>query len=859
MEAQNIKVESFSRLENDITARVNVVRDANDDECALIKMVTTDAGYNLDEELKRESRVGEIWFYVPQGTKRIVIRHQKLGKLVYVLPEMLKSKTTYQIKLPDNIEIIVHEDAGGQYLVMNVQPSDASVYVDNMLETMAGGVLSKMLKYGEHTYRVEHPLYEASSGKFVITNKKEQLDIKLVPAYGYLAFTSTPANAEVTVNGKMLGRTPLKSEALREGSYHVKTTLSSYSTDERDVTVVRGQTSDVSIPLSATFGYLEINSSPEQGANVYVNDMQVGKTPYRSDKLSAGVYKIKVVQSMYAPQEREVQIVKGQTQKVSFDLAATFSEVTIRTEELQAKIYINGEKKGTGLWKGRLTAGIYQLASRMDGYRNGTKSVEIKPGVNLEIVIPAPAPVYGTLNINSNPVGGIIKIDGKEVGRTPDIISKVLVGERKLEIVREGCAASIQRVVIEEGKVKELNVDLSQGEEVTIDAYAPARIEIDGVDYGKTPFKGMLSYGKHSLVSRALSAGLNVQDTFTVSETSSKDLFIRNGKFDNPYNRVRINGVEYSFSVKLYHPDEVDGLFEFDFYTQQRKKLKVPYPYSLSSSFNGDIQGCFVFGGYAWLGGKWKSIEDFSGSVAKDCCVATHGGHGYLYVVKHFQDHFEVVRKDIVTNKNQTIFSYNTKLMPYGVIEVVSGTRLRYSGDFWTKTKSGGIKSKKEGFDFYFRTDSLLFPSLVSSGCLMNKVDAQPIINEMSKANWDNDIKNQIDWKTFPGGSRIDNNVYIINGNAYVVVETVVREIKKGSPNYYRDKHSVTLYKYDPKKHKWSLCAPNVSLNKIPDWKSKGLPDLPLYRVYVRNATLMFDSRYQYNTETDSWKDFSNL
>lgn len=145
IEAQNIKVESFTLLENDITARVNVVRDANDDECALIKMVTTDVGYNLDEGLKREPRVGEIWFYVPQGTKRIVIRHQKLGKLVYALPETLKAKTTYQIKLPSNVEIIVHEDVGGQYLVMNVQPTDALVYIDEVLETTKAGALSKML------------------------------------------------------------------------------------------------------------------------------------------------------------------------------------------------------------------------------------------------------------------------------------------------------------------------------------------------------------------------------------------------------------------------------------------------------------------------------------------------------------------------------------------------------------------------------------------------------------------------------------------------------------------------------------------------------------------------------------------
>lgn len=721
MEAQNIKVESFSRLENDITARVNVVRDANDDECALIKMVTTDAGYNLDEELKRESRVGEIWFYVPQGTKRIVIRHQKLGKLVYVLPEMLKSKTTYQIKLPDNIEIIVHEDAGGQYLVMNVQPSDASVYVDNMLETMAGGVLSKMLKYGEHTYRVEHPLYEASSGKFVITNKKEQLDVKLVPAYGYLAFTSTPANAEVTVNGKMLGRTPLKSEALREGSYHVKTTLSSYSTDERDVTVVRGQTNDISIPLSATFGYLEISSSPEQGANVYINDMQVGKTPYRSDKLSAGVYKVKVVQSMYAPQEREVQIVKGQAQKVSFDLAATFSEVTIRTEEIQAEIYINGEKKGTGVWKGRLTAGIYQLASRMDGYRNGTKSVEIKPGVNQEFVIPAPIPVYGTLNINSNPVGGIIKIDGKEVGRTPDIISNVLIGERRIEVVREGCAASTQRVVIEEGKVKELNVSLSQGEEVTIDAYTPAQIEIDGVDYGKTPFRGLLSYGKHSLVSRALSTGLNVQDTFTVSETSSKAFFIKNGKFADSNSRKQVGDMGYRVVIQ---PNKDVIVYSYDYYTHEEKALPILEEYgkytTLERLYRGNIQGCFVVSATAWIDGKWVGINGVRNSrriVAN--CVATHNGHDYWYLAAWFDDRFEIIRKDLISGEDQTLFSYKTTLYPVGQLKVIDETHLQFIGNFYTYSKWLDLKKKKDSFEFNIQMDALPFPSVKSKACIV--------------------------------------------------------------------------------------------------------------------------------------------
>ncbi len=671
--AQNIKVESFTRLETDITARVNVVRDANDDECALIKVVTTDVEYNMDESLKRDdSRSGEIWFYVPQGTKRIVIRHQKLGKLVYVLPETLKAKTTYQIKLPGNVEIIVHEDVGGQYVVMSVQPSDASVYVDDILEVMNGGNFSKMLKYGDHAYRVEHPLYETKSGAFTVRNKKEQIEIRLVPAYGYLSFTSTPPNAEITVNGKILGRTPFKSEALREGTYRVKTSLSSYSEDEREVTVVRGQTSDISIPLSATFGYMEVNTVPEQGADVYVNGMKVGKTPYRSDKLSEGICRVKVVQSMYSPQEKEVHIVRGQTEKVSFNLTATFGEVVISSEDPQAEIVINGEKKGIGSWKGRLLEGLYQLAAHKESHRDGTKGIEIKSGMNQQITIPAPTAICGTLNVNSEPSGGVIKIDGKEVGRTPDIISKVLIGERKIEILKEGCAVSAQTVMIEEGKVRELNMHLSQGKEVIIKSCAPTDIVIDGVNYGSAPFKGTLSYGMHNLLVKAPSVETEIRNTFMVTESSSEELFVWNGRF--------------------------------------------------------------------------KSLP------------------------------------------------------------------------------------------------------LITRGTLMNKEDAQAILDKMHK-------DNQIDWKTFPGGNNSNDNKtsYIIDDRAYVVVEKVIREAKAYFPDYYRDKHSVTLYKYDLQEKKWSLCASAVLLYKTSGWKHKDKPNLPLYRIEVNGQKIVFDSKYQYDTHANRW------
>lgn len=383
IEAQNIKVESFSRLENDITARVNVVKDANDDDCALIKMVTTDVEYNVDEGLKREPRVGEIWFYVPQGTKRIVIRHQKLGKLVYALPEILKAKTTYQIKLPDNIEIIVHEDVGGQYLVMNVHPTDAVVYIDGLPEVLNNGILQKMLKYGRHTYRVEAPLYLPVESEVLIEKERKSLKVNLAPDFGFIRFKSTP----------------------------------------------------------------------EAGASIYVDGKLIGKTPITTGKLVKGKHSVKAILPMYAPVSKDVMVEAGQTSDLAFNMSANFAQITLSTPA--GEIWVNGERKGTNNWSGRLMAGFYKLETRKPGCRPFITSVELTVGEKRTLALQAPEPMKGTLNASSNETEAIVKIDNQEVGTTPNVF-EVLEGKHLIEFSKTGWESITYEILIEEGKVLNL-------------------------------------------------------------------------------------------------------------------------------------------------------------------------------------------------------------------------------------------------------------------------------------------------------------------------------------------------------------------------------------------------------------------
>lgn len=100
--SQEFSVSSFRILPNDVSAFVNSVRDLNDEACALVK-VEAPADFAFSTPLgivKRKDEVGEIWLYLPKGTKMITLKHPDWGVLRdYKLGMALESRMTYEMKL----------------------------------------------------------------------------------------------------------------------------------------------------------------------------------------------------------------------------------------------------------------------------------------------------------------------------------------------------------------------------------------------------------------------------------------------------------------------------------------------------------------------------------------------------------------------------------------------------------------------------------------------------------------------------------------------------------------------------------------------------------------------------------------
>lgn len=100
--AQEFSVASFRLLPNDVSAFIDNVRDLNDEACALIKVeAPTDFAFSTPLGIvKRKDEVGEIWIYLPKGTRTLTLKHPEWGVLRdYPLGKPLESRMTYEMKL----------------------------------------------------------------------------------------------------------------------------------------------------------------------------------------------------------------------------------------------------------------------------------------------------------------------------------------------------------------------------------------------------------------------------------------------------------------------------------------------------------------------------------------------------------------------------------------------------------------------------------------------------------------------------------------------------------------------------------------------------------------------------------------
>lgn len=414
-QAQHISVKDFYYAENDLTARTygTSVEDQNGNLCALIKVRTTERGmWTFDVgmmgvtkiETQKENHSAEIWVYVPFGVTRMTIQHEKLG-------------------------------------ILDKWPFPCSI--------------EKGCTY----------IMELTTGK-VKTIVEEAVNQQ------YLAFQITPADAVLEVNGKIweVDADGNAQEYVGFGSYEYRVQAPNYhsavgkvTVNDPDNTVFR------SVTLDPNFGWIEVGGTGDlQGASVYVDNALIGKAPCKSDALKSGQHTVRIAKKMYDTYSVTVTVNDNQTTPVNPVLEANFANVTLSVDA-DAEIWVNNERKGIRTWTGALGYGSYKVECKQANHETSLTTLEVTAALNGETYpLPSPAPIYGSLNVESTPKFCRLYIDGKDMGTTPKSVNQILIGQHEIRLTKEGYAEYKETITITKGERKQVTATL------TADGSAPA-------------------------------------------------------------------------------------------------------------------------------------------------------------------------------------------------------------------------------------------------------------------------------------------------------------------------------------------------------------------------------------------------
>ena len=362
--AQKLSVESFALAPTDITAQTEGRKDLNGDACALVKISfvgdVADVEGNVIKPLVR--RNNETWAFMTQESRQMKVVTKDYLPLMVTFGdygiEKLQSNRTYVLTLTKPSGAQEPVDAGGNFYAISVQPKDAKVTIDGVLQASSSdGEYSAMLAYGSHTYKVEAGGYISKSGSFTIgKGDMTPISVSLVSALATLNVSCPTPAVSLYVDKKSVGSLPWNG-SLKEGMHLLEVRKDGYRSQQKTIQLAQQQKLDVAFDaLAAIQGNLSVNFKPF-GSDVYVDGVKVGQSPRVFNGVLVGNHNVEIRKSGYSTSRQTVMISEGQTASISGSLTSSASSSNANV-----------------------------LSSGSSSLSDNTLTIPVKNGINIEMV-----------------------------------------------------------------------------------------------------------------------------------------------------------------------------------------------------------------------------------------------------------------------------------------------------------------------------------------------------------------------------------------------------------------------------------------------------------------------------------------
>jgi hypothetical protein len=186
--------------------------------------------------------------------------------------------------------------------------------------------------------------------------------------------------------------------------------------------------------LSENDGFIFIESIPEK-VSVIIDGKEFGKTPMTLRVNPPGLYKIVLKSENYETWESTVHVYPSEVTKINAKLNTGSGTLTILSDPQLADILIDGDFKGkTPLTIKSIITGIHHIYISKDN-KEYEGSIEILSEKNKIINVTLKV-LKALVNVDSQPEGANIYIDGVNFGTTPVKVKDVKIGRRQIVLVK---------------------------------------------------------------------------------------------------------------------------------------------------------------------------------------------------------------------------------------------------------------------------------------------------------------------------------------------------------------------------------------------------------------------------------------
>ncbi len=304
------------------------------------------------------------------------------------LPGYIPLQEEVDIKMGSSVTLNYTLNEFPGLLHINTEPAAiATLQVDGVdIDVDAGG--RAHISRGNHHLRVTTAQYLPYEQTIEIKGygQIQQLNIQLQQAWANIFISSQPAGAQILVDGKPVGRTPLTAQIL-QGQRKIELTLPGYKTISitRDFLATNDGVLDL-FQMLPVDGRLSITSLPAK-ASVSLDGKFIGTTPMDIAVLSNEQHHLNLTKPGYAMIEKEIKLLPNEMLKLNIKLQAQIATVFLTTSPKNATLQIDGklQSKQNGHFELSVRPHVITLSKR--GYASKMITVTPRPDISQSIEI----------------------------------------------------------------------------------------------------------------------------------------------------------------------------------------------------------------------------------------------------------------------------------------------------------------------------------------------------------------------------------------------------------------------------------------------------------------------------------------